>query len=119
MEPSLYINMKTKTSQLVNKINMSQCLGHDGICGKSDNRNDYIMDATKNYRIVGASDGVWDVFMEKDNEHLVNRNNKAKDLVKIAYERWEQEWNYTWKGRSLGKQKLDRRDDICCIVYDL
>jgi hypothetical protein len=57
--------------------------------------------------------------MEKDNEHLVNRNNKAKDLVNIAYERWEQEWNYTWKGESFGEQKLDRRDDICCIVYDL
>jgi serine/threonine protein phosphatase PrpC len=110
MEPSFYINMTTKTSQ---------CLGHDGICGKSDNRNDYILDPNKNYRIVGASDGLWDVLMEKDNEHLVNRNNKAKDLVNIAYERWEQEWNYTWKGESFGEQKLDRRDDICCIVYDL
>jgi serine/threonine protein phosphatase PrpC len=119
MEPSFYINMTTKTSKLANKINMSQCLGHDGICGKSDNRNDYILDPNKNYRIVGASDGLWDVLMEKDNEHLVNRNNKAKDLVNIAYERWEQEWNYTWKGESFGEQKLDRRDDICCIVYDL
>ena len=119
MEPSFYINMTTKTSKLANKINMSQCLGHDGICGKSDNRNDYILDPNKNDRIVGASDGLWDVLMEKDNQHLINRNNNAKDLVDMAYQRWEQDWNYVWRGRSMGKQKLDRRDDICCLVYDL
>ena len=57
--------------------------------------------------------------MEKDNEYLINRNNKAKDLVNMALERWKQEWDYIWNGKNTGKQKLDRRDDICCIVYDL
>lgn len=119
MVPSFYINFKTKTSNLTNRINMSQCLGHDGVCGKSDNRNDYLINRSKNYRIVGASDGLWDVLMEKDNEYLINRNNKAKDLVNMALERWKQEWDYIWNGKNTGKQKLDRRDDICCIVYDL
>lgn len=119
MVPSFYINFKTKTSNLINRINMSQCLGHDGICGKSDNRNDYLINRSKNYRIIGASDGLWDVFMEKDNEILVNKNIKAKDLVDIALKRWEQEWDYMWNGTNTGKQKLDSRDDISCIVYDL
>lgn len=119
MVPSFYINFKTKSSNLINKINMSQCLGHDNVCGKTDNRKDYDIDNKKKYRIIGASDGLWDVFMESDNEILVNKDIKAIDLIDIALKRWEQEWDYIWGGINTGKQKLDKRDDISCIVYDL
>jgi len=123
MVPSFYINFKAKSksrsTKLINKINMSQCIGHDNMCGKTDNRRDYDIDVKKKYRIIGASDGLWDVFMERDNEILVNKDIKAIDLLDVALKRWEQEWDYIWGGINIGKQKLDKRDDISCIVYDL
>ena len=115
MEPSHYICFKGQPD----KINMSQCLGHDNASGFSDNRIDVVFNNRKNYKIVGGSDGLWDVFSDTPEDNTILTSYSAKELVDVAYNRWMQEWNYVWYGESYGHQTLEGRDDICCAVYNI
>lgn len=121
MKPSYYISFNINDKLMEDRINMSQSIGHNGGCGFSDNRVDYNLNKINNYKIVGGSDGLWDVFgeTEEENEIIADLNTSASDLVNLALERWEQEWEYEWYGKVMQKERLQGRDDICCGIYKI
>ena len=84
----------------VDCTNISRCLGHDHNDGKGPRTPQeasswsYSLVPGVDYKIVIASDGLWDVFGECDLELLGNPSWTAARLADMARERWKKTWTY-------------------------
>ena len=116
MVESKYYNVKWQG--FTEKVAVIHSLGHNMAFGETNNRVDFDFKQGKKYKIVGASDGVWDMMSdtEKDKCFLTDENVGADSLVHLASARWNKEWDYVWDGTITPNQKIPNRDDICCVV---
>ena len=79
-------------------LNMSRSLGHADEHGprtqqESDNA---IIPITTggNYKVVIATDGLWDMVSERDDIFLGNPETTVKQILDFAEGRWKQDWEY-------------------------
>lgn len=107
-----------KTSRGVDKVAVIQSLGHDLAYGLSNNKIEVELERGKKYKLVGASDGLWDMISntESDAAMVTDENYDAVALVELASQRWEQEWIYVWNDERTPGQKIPNPDDICCVT---
>lgn len=71
----------------------SQALGHCGITQFAPETQTIFFDETDTYKIIMASDGLWDVFMPSHPEDRARLDTMdAEQLANLAVERWKQEW---------------------------
>lgn len=117
-----YCIFSPRTSSIKDKINMTQVIGHDGVTGNCNNFISYTFLQEKNYKLVGGSDGLWDVMSDtnKDRAWLSSQITDATQLVGKSLERWRQPWEYVWQGGSSGKTEvMDDRDDVCAATVHI
>ena len=139
------------TNNRFDKINMTRSLGHNCLTGyKFDYKRIHFKVPEQNilnqgtpdsletssinninktiYKIVVASDGLWDVFSESVEDHIIISNHEtlSNELVDIAYGRWTQEWNFikpmcasiNYSSMNLHKTKrFSRTDDIAVCTW--
>jgi serine/threonine protein phosphatase PrpC len=119
--PYCIFSLKT-CSTIKEKIAITQVIGHDNVCGDCDNNLLYKLVKGKTYKLVGGSDGLWDVMSETNADRMWVSSpiTDATQLVSKALERWQQPWVYIWKDdiRNAGVVMTDR-DDICAATVHL
>lgn len=117
MIASKYYHVQSGTDE--EKVAIIQSLGHNLAYGSSNNRIEVDLDENKPYKIVGGSDGLWDVYADTEDDMAMvsDMDIDAKALGALASERWKQEWDYVWNGTVQGKQKIPNPDDICCVTF--
>jgi serine/threonine protein phosphatase PrpC len=139
LQKDAYFLFRDFTSNRFDKINMTRSLGHSGLTGykfdytriefKVPEQNVLNNDKTI-YKIVVASDGLWDVFSESVEDHIIISNNEtlSNELVDIAYGRWKQDWdfikpmcasiNYSNINMNMNNiQRFSRTDDIAVCTW--
>lgn len=117
-----YYIFNPRTSPIRDKINMTQALGHDNVSGKYDNFLSYTFLKGKNYKLVGGTDGLWDVMSDTANDllWLSSQITDAKQIVKKAVERWQQPWEYVLQNVPSGTfQVLSDRDDVSAATIHI
>lgn len=117
-----YCIFSPRTSTIRDKINMTQVIGHDGVTGNCNNFTSYTFLQEKTYKLVGGSDGLWDVMSDTnaDRVWLSSQITDAEQLVGKALERWRQPWEYVWHGVPSGKTEvMDDRDDVCAATVHI
>jgi len=77
-----------------NKINMTNSLGHNGVCGRFWSEEVINIDNSADYKIVVASDGFWDMTTYTDLPVIASRCTGADELLMLSNERWSQDWEY-------------------------
>lgn len=106
-------------STIKDKISITQVLGHDNVCGECENSISYTFLKDKQYKVVGGSDGLWDVMSDTnaDRKWLSSSATDAPQLVGKALERWQQPWVYIWKETITNDGVvMSDRDDICAAT---
>jgi serine/threonine protein phosphatase PrpC len=63
------------------------------------------------YKVVIASDGLWDMISDtvEDTNMLITEN--AYRLAREGHRRWKQEWDYTWRGKYIKNRFPDNQTD--------
>lgn len=98
------------------KINMTNCLGHNGATGNFIEYYDYNLKKDSKYKIIVATDGLWDMyFQEEDEEYILNTIN-ANELTSFAEKKWKQDWLNIWKDKKY-RQTFPIYDDIGVAMY--
>ena len=102
----------------VDKMNMSQAIGHDGLTGIVDQSLEYNLEEQYAYRIIGASDGIWDI-SALENKDVLNKfwNSSAEELVTWAVSQWYRKWVYIWGDTKVVDQQIGDCDDVTCVVW--
>lgn len=113
-----YCIFSPRTCTIRDKINMTQALGHDNVCGTCDNFLSYRFLEGKNYKLVGGTDGLWDVMSDTTNDLLwmSSQITDAKQIVRKAVERWQQPWEYVYSG---SMEVLIDRDDVSAATIHI
>jgi serine/threonine protein phosphatase PrpC len=106
-------------------IACTRSLGHRGIF-LSDQYSEKIIYLTEKgkYKIIGGSDGIWDVMHPSD--IYLNDKTNARNIVKECRIRWRKEWIIPNYRKNINDSNsdffpsdtttfLDDQDDICCI----
>jgi serine/threonine protein phosphatase PrpC len=88
----------------------SQSLGHNGITGFAPSTNVIQFKSTDKVRIVGGSDGLFDMLVDVS-------TGSAQQLVDEAERRWRMKWDF-FDGTRLHKTAYDSIDDISCVIYE-
>lgn len=117
-----YCIFRPRTCTIRDKINMTQSIGHDNVCGKCDNFLSYRFLEGKNYKLVGGTDGLWDVMSDTPNDLLwiSSQITDANQLVRKALERWHQPWEYVWQNvTSDTREVLTDCDDISAATIHI
>ena len=71
----------------------SQTLGHCGITQFAPETHTVFFDETDTYKLIMASDGLWDVFIPSHPEDRARLDTMdAEQLANLAVDRWKQEW---------------------------
>jgi serine/threonine protein phosphatase PrpC len=75
----------------------------------------------KKYCVIAASDGLWDIACDKDDNLFVSLikddpYSAAKNIVDFAVKRWGQEWYYNGKLEKLGPLQRDDIGVACVFV---
>tara|TARA_B100000902_G_C27309917_1_gene917756 strand:- start:1498 stop:2358 length:861 start_codon:yes stop_codon:yes gene_type:complete len=97
---------------------MSQSIGHDGKTGIVDQSLKYILEDGKEYRILAASDGLWDIAALKDPSVLKRLwESDAQGIVEWAAEQWKRTWCYVFGDSRISDQKIGNPDDVTCVVW--
>jgi len=107
------------------KLAMIRALGHELSTVQKMNELSLPIALDDEVRILVASDGLWDVVYEPE---LLSQfpEYDATDFVKLASDRWEQEWNYivpsiftdaSGNAFPTEKMKIDSADDVGVVVY--
>ena len=89
MIPSMYFIFG-----LVDKINMTHALGHNFLTGKSISKKIISRREGQKYKVLVATDGLWDISCDDDIIYFSNPELNSKDHIEMANERWRQEWIY-------------------------
>ena len=115
MKPSKYYNVLTKKG--FDKVACIQSLGHDLAYGETNNKVEIDFEAGKIYKVVGGSDGLWDMISETESDKsLVCDPEIGAEGPYILSLRWRQEWVYVWQDSRIPNQKIPNPDDICCVT---
>jgi len=107
-----------------NAIKMTQALGHNNITGTFPEKKTINFVKEDRVRIVGASDGYWDMHnfngrdSDADLEDLKIRS--VNELALKAKNRWEQEWDYCCceKEKKCAKICFEDIDDISLVTWE-
>lgn len=104
------------------KIAMSHSMGHNSATGTKFEYQRLSRKPQKSYRVIVASDGLWDVVCKNDAMILSDKKlvPTAQDIMIWCVERWRQEWNYVFKNYPIQKTRFpeSNRDDIAIAVWD-
>ena len=103
------------------RIAPTRALGHNKKSGDSISYERVTREKDKSYRIIVASDGLWDVTDNIDVANFIDRNNfnNANKLLWWCWERWTQEWNFRYKDVTQKTKFPDWNiDDIAIAVFD-
>ena len=137
LQKDAYFLFRDFTSNRFDKINMTRTLGHNGLTGyKFDYKRvdfklleqDILNNDKTIYKIVVASDGLWDVFSESVEDHIIMSNSEtlSNELVDIAYGRWKQDWDFikpmcssiNYSNMNVNEmQRFSRTDDIAVCTW--
>ena len=101
------------------KVGMSQCVGHDGLTGMVDQKIEYILEDDYDYKIIVASDGLWDI-MAFDNSDVQNKvwKMESDEIAIWAVSQWKRtDWVYTFGEKSVYNQEIGDVDDVTCVVW--
>ena len=97
----------------IEKLAMSRVLGHNNEIYPFVESQFISFEKHKKYswKIVVASDGLWDVMCERDTPLLASPKTTAKSLTDLALNRWMQNWIYVepTNTRPLAAIKMDKR----------
>jgi len=74
------------------QIAPTQTIGHNNITGISPETFYIPLISNSDYRIVIASDGVFDVLMKEEDEILEFSKKSCDEIVELAENRWKQSW---------------------------
>jgi serine/threonine protein phosphatase PrpC len=98
----------------VDKINMTHALGHMFLTGTSIDSEIIAREQDKKYKVVVASDGLWDVSCSEDITYFSDSKLNSDDHVSMAKERWRQEWIYCGEKT---KFPLSNHDDVAIATW--
>jgi len=71
----------------------SQAIGHNNMTGISPDIFEIEIKTGSFYRVLMASDGVFDVLMENEDENLGFSTKTSEEIAKFAEARWRQSWH--------------------------
>lgn len=94
---------------LNDQINMTNCLGHNERTGGFASINRTNMKENKEYCVIAASDGVWDVMAPRENLSIYSN---ASEVASLARTRWRQQWTYEYPGYEPEITTMPEGDDI-------
>lgn len=123
--PSPYFIIDVKTDGLIeglfgerrprnDQVNMTNCLGHNGRTGGFASINRTNMKEDKEYCVIAASDGVWDVMAPRENLSIYSN---AADVASLARTRWRQPWTYEYPGYEPEITTMPEGDDIGVAMW--
>lgn len=119
MEPSYYFEVDKRE-----KLAMTRALGHnDSYMPQVDRHFISFSDLPQpsGWKIVVATDGLWDMICEADKLLLASPEATAVKLGDLADSRWKQEWNYKHPPPhttvSLGERLSSNQDDVGIAVW--
>jgi len=98
------------------KINMTNCLGHNQITGLFIDYYEYNFNSDSKIKIIVATDGFWDMYYRDDDESIVLNAKNASELSKHAEKKWKQEWKQVWRGKEY-PQKFPTYDDVAVALF--
>ena len=99
-------------------VAMSQSIGHNGKTGIVDQSLKYVLEDGKEYRILAASDGLWDIAALKDPSVLKRLwESDAREIVEWATGQWRRNWCYVFGDSRIPDQKIGNPDDVTCVVW--
>ena len=106
------------------KIAMTRSLGHNNLPYQIAQTASIPIDGPGSWKVVTASDGLWDVVHKGDESLIGSAETDAEELTKFAHARWIQEWSYVFPKPLPGsesepqatKQTIPNPDDICVGV---
>ena len=121
----LVIPKNQKFGGEVHTIACTRSLGHRGIF-LSDKYSQKViyLDKVGEYKIIGGSDGIWDVM--NPNDKFLNDKTNARNIVKECRIRWRKNWTVPNFRKNIDDPKreffpndttiyLQDQDDICCV----
>ena len=82
---------------------MPHALGHDNSTGKKIKKKVIFMEENIQYTILSASDGLWDLTHEKD-ENVFIQAQSANDIGNIIHNRWHGVWLFNEQENSFRKR---------------
>jgi len=103
----------------------TRAVGHNNMIFHDSEIHEITLDPTKKYRIVLASDGVFDmVILDNPNDANIIKTGSAEDIVKFYVDRWLHEWSYYEKETDeVPLQKFTYKrsecDDVSACVVDV
>ena len=100
------------------KLNMTNCLGHNNITGDFIDYYEFNFTQNNKYKILCASDGFWDVFYENEDTSVILNYLHAEEITKFAESKWKQEWQQLWKNNKY-TQKITTWDDISVAIFNI
>lgn len=118
-EPYFIVEKKISTdkdyfSPRYDKVNMTNCLGHNGKTGGFTCINRTNMKCDREYCVIAASDGLWDVMAPGEN---LSTFHNALDVAQHARKRWRQSWNYVYPGYDPIITTMPEGDDIGVAMW--
>jgi len=127
MKPASYFHIGRYFHKLSNtmrdeKINMTRALGHGCITNQNEDTHFIPFDKALTpslWRVVIASDGLWNMLYDGDDKILSASDTSAADLTVLALKRWGQLWNYICpvaKTR-VSNKPITARDDIAVAIF--
>jgi len=114
MKLSYYFNFGPK-----DLLNMTHSLGHNNVTGKYFEKKKIPKDISQPYKILLASDGLWDMYHQLDDILFCKPEIAATEILDIALKRWKQNWNYRGE---ITKFPDGNEDDIAigtCIISSI
>lgn len=121
-KPAKYIRYSTG-----NLLAPTRAIGHNGIITSKADRVEFNIEDGKNYRIVLASDGIYDMVIMNNPEDLsiFTKSSTAGSIVQYYSNRWLQEWNVVEEKDSVlvecGTFRFSKSecDDVSACVIDI
>jgi serine/threonine protein phosphatase PrpC len=107
-------------SGLIDRINISNCLGHSGSTGKEIGCASVDIHQVYDVVVVVGSDGLWDMVADTEVDAFdLSRLafHGANEVVDWVIRRWEQEWDYVFYGQPTKKTYIPDRDDVCAALW--
>jgi serine/threonine protein phosphatase PrpC len=110
-----------------NLLAPTRAIGHNGIISSKADRVEFKIEGGKNYRIVLASDGIFDMVIMNNPEDMsiFTKSPTAGSIVQYYSDRWLQEWNIVEEKDSIlvagGTFRFLKNecDDVSACVIDI
>jgi serine/threonine protein phosphatase PrpC len=110
MTPSYYFHRDGKEM-----VALTHTLGHNqAFCTIGEHHHIPFKKKSK-YKVVVASDGIWDMICDGDDSFLASAEQGAQEIANLAIHRWGQEWTYKHPPPSTHSSRefiSNSRDDI-------